>query len=353
MTISSAIGGCCCGSASDYWIYVGSFSSGNIYKVDPITGATSVFTTAIGSCRSMACEPITGYVLIGSSPTSSSNSVYCLDSSGSIVWNTAMTSGSGNFLIQGIAVTMDGHVYVTYDIGELHKLDLFTGTEITTGGWPYIPGGGATFNGLCVDTSSNIYVSGDNTLRTVKLTKIDSSAAVQWTSDVRNVLSAAAEINSNGVYSVGCNAAGTSIIASRNTNVAAEPTLNAHYVLSATTGLKTSQFRGTGNETGLSTSSIPASTYGPAGDHFVTNLADASGFTVHKNFSQLNKLYTATYGIIVGRDGNVFFGANRVVAPAGRVLYNHTLGWETSVLTGLSSITGLATSDGHIGAFGL
>lgn len=251
----------------------------------------------------------------------------------------------------GVAASNDGHVYA---VGSTHpkayKIDATNGTEVTSG-WPYdhasgtspYTGGGILFC-VCTDQYGNVYVGGINNAP-VRAVKLNSAGTSQWTSLVRNVVSA--NITGTEVRGIAINAAGTQLAASRGTE--STSTMHDCYLLDPSTGSVTG---GVKNGSTPSAGSMNAAAYGPLSNSYhggANRGAVLGGPYVRKDLTTY--LSSATTGICfaiaVGPDGNEFF-----TTGSGNTISSIIGGWTYSA--GVSTnVRCMDTSHGRFGAFGL
>lgn len=341
---------CCCGTTGQYVVYVGTLSStSKIFRVDPGAQTSSLLVGGIsGACWDLACDPVTGYIYMAAA-----SKIICFDSAGSTVWSTAVTGAVG------VAVSPSGYVYAaSLTTGYVERLRADNGATANTGGWPFAPGGGAAFTCLCVDQSDNIYAGGNNTAKTGRAWSADSTATQRWMADVSNNTSL--DINSQGVYGIACNAAGTEVVCSRVISPLDNIALKSHYHLNASTGVITGTYRG-GDvlNSGYQTSGRGQNCeYGPTGASYSTQTPANSpnDWTVLYNLGNYYKfpiVYTPSallitaYDIAIGRDNREFI----TCSYPGRRFYCISDDWYLDIAE--SQLRAIETSEGRVGAFGI
>lgn len=362
------VGGCCC-NQPDYWIYVGVYYPGTyIYRINPVTGTFTVWSNLPAAC--ITVDPTTGYVytcqwfgLTSNPPARYMYKIHCLTSTGVIVWTLTKTNQAHP--LPTLAACNDGHLYVAEPfnasgVGVLRKYNSLTGVEITSGNWPYTAGAGITYLPVACDKSGNIYVGGNNTDFSVKVTKFNSSGVVQWTSNASNVGDPA--LNDGGVTSIAVNNANTEITVARvysNFLPGIDVRLNAR--ISSGGGVVSSWRDGTEFDSNWGQTSSVA--YNTTTGYYSISRYNASG-TPNQLWKFAGTHYTLVSGddmanitnIIVGKDNKEFLFGAGATAPFGygRVK-NVTNNWVTGKMSNafplINNPNSMATSDGLIGAF--
>lgn len=341
-----ATGSCCCGTLA-YLVYVCSFSTTNVFTIDPVTGVRTTFSTGvISNGRGVICDPTTGRVFVASN-SGTTVTVFCFEANGSLAWSTSLGAVG---LAYDIAVSKLGYVYVCtfFSTGTsgIYRLLASNGSTVTGGSWPYLPGL-TNFFCICVDQSDNVYVGCDNTLKTIRAISLDTNATVRWTSNVSTV-SIIAEGASGGTYGIAVNAAGTQICCVRT--IDASKSFPCMYHLNSSTGIITGS-KIVANSGGANQNGNCAA-YDTLGNSYVSVQPGTSGINLYQNLANFaNEIFIAN-SVTTSHDDEIILVSNEIPTAGGPIDY-------IQVVSGLHLDTGdndtahVDTTLGRIGAFGV
>jgi len=70
----------------------------------------------------------------------------------------------------------DGYIYVASNTGKVHKVDVLTGIEVTTGNWPALGNVGEVFVSMCFGPDGTLYVNAED----YKLHALNSDGSEKW-----------------------------------------------------------------------------------------------------------------------------------------------------------------------------